>query len=198
MRSPIVRPRPPSTSPSPPNRAGSRWPSAIMVLAFPPPSTVRFLNPSIASRLGRRPHSGAPASVWRSAKALLRLRVGRLESTRPIGGAPGSGFACRRAPPRSATMDDSAITIAVIDDEFAMRRLLQTSLEGRGYRVVTAASGTEGLHVIATTLPTLILLDLGLPDLDGLQVITQLRAWTTIPIVILSARHEELQKVAAL
>jgi two-component system KDP operon response regulator KdpE len=95
-------------------------------------------------------------------------------------------------------MDDAAITIAVIDDEFAMRRLLQTSLEGRGYRIVTATSGAEGLQLIAATLPTLILLDLGLPDLDGLQVIAQLRSWTTIPIVILSARHEEIQKVAAL
>ncbi len=95
-------------------------------------------------------------------------------------------------------MADPAVTIAVIDDEFAMRRLLQTSLEGRGYRILTAVTGAAGLELIAATLPTLIILDLGLPDLDGLEVIRQLRTWTTIPIVILSARHEDLQKVAAL
>jgi two-component system, OmpR family, KDP operon response regulator KdpE len=95
-------------------------------------------------------------------------------------------------------METSPPTILIIDDEYPVRRLLQTSLEARHYRVVTAATGEEGLTATAMHRPQLVLLDLGLPDLDGALVIGRLREWTNTPILILSARHEEQQKVAAL
>jgi two-component system, OmpR family, KDP operon response regulator KdpE len=95
-------------------------------------------------------------------------------------------------------MSENPATVLIIDDEFPVRRLLQTSLEGRGYRVVTAATGREGIAAAAEQQPQLILLDLGLPDLDGAAVIGRVREWSATPILILSARHEEQQKVAAL
>jgi two-component system, OmpR family, KDP operon response regulator KdpE len=95
-------------------------------------------------------------------------------------------------------MPNPSARIVIIEDDYAVRRLLQTSLEGRGYRVATAATGQHGLTTVATEAPQVILLDLGLPDMDGVTVITQLRTWATTPIVVLSARHEEQQKVAAL
>jgi two-component system KDP operon response regulator KdpE len=95
-------------------------------------------------------------------------------------------------------MSENPATVLIIDDEFPVRRLLQTSLEGRGYRVVTAATGREGIAAAADQRPQLILLDLGLPDLDGAAVIGRVREWSATPILILSARHEEQQKVAAL
>jgi len=95
-------------------------------------------------------------------------------------------------------MPNPSPRIVIIEDDYAVRRLLQTSLEGRGYRVTTAATGQTGLTTAAAETPQVILLDLGLPDMDGVTVITQIRAWATIPIVVLSARHEEQQKVAAL
>jgi two-component system, OmpR family, KDP operon response regulator KdpE len=95
-------------------------------------------------------------------------------------------------------MADAQPRIVIIEDDYAVRRLLQTSLEGRGYHVATAATGQTGLTTAATVDPQVILLDLGLPDLDGVMVITRLREWAATPIVVLSARHEEQQKVAAL
>lgn len=95
-------------------------------------------------------------------------------------------------------MPESTSTIMIIDDEFSVRRLLQTSLEARGYHVVTAATGQEGLNAIVQVRPHVILLDLGLPDMDGVTVIARVRTWAALPIVVLSAHHEEQQKVAAL
>lgn len=95
-------------------------------------------------------------------------------------------------------MKQPAISVLVIDDELAIRRLLQTSLEARGYRVHTVATGEDGVVAVADRHPDIIILDLGLPKMDGLTVIEQLREWTQTPIVILSARDEEVQKIAAL
>ena len=86
----------------------------------------------------------------------------------------------------------------VIDDEAQMRRLLRVSLEGAGYRVFDAETGERGLLEAASRKPDVIILDLGLPDLDGLEVIKRLREWSTTPIVILSVRESEAEKVAAL
>lgn len=88
--------------------------------------------------------------------------------------------------------------ILIIEDELALRRFLVPTLEGQGYRVGVAGTGAEGLGQARTHNPDLILLDLGLPDLDGLEVLRQLRAWSRKPILILSARHQEEAKVAAL
>src|SRR5271154_3135555 len=86
----------------------------------------------------------------------------------------------------------------VIDDEAQMRRLLRVSLEGEGYRVFDAETGQQGLLEAANRKPDVIVLDLGLPDLDGLEVIKRLREWTSTPIVILSVRDSQEEKVSAL
>ena len=86
----------------------------------------------------------------------------------------------------------------VVDDEAQMRRLLRVSLEGEGYRVFDAKTGEQGVLEAASRKPDVIILDLGLPDLDGLEVIKRLREWSTTPIVILSVRESEAEKVAAL
>jgi len=90
------------------------------------------------------------------------------------------------------------VHVLVIDDEAAIRRFLRAALMSQGYQVTEAASGSEGLTQASTRTPDLILLDLGLPDLDGLAVTQRLRAWTETPIVVLSARGQEADKIAAL
>ena len=89
-------------------------------------------------------------------------------------------------------------TVLVIEDETPIRRFLRPSLEAEGYRLIEAASGKEGLLQASQHSPDAIVLDLGLPDMDGLAVIRQLRDWTTVPIIILSARGEERDKIAGL
>jgi two-component system KDP operon response regulator KdpE len=95
-------------------------------------------------------------------------------------------------------MASPAPTIIVIEDETSMRRLLKTILTAQGYLVIEAEAGRRGLIEAGTRKPDLVILDLGLPDMDGAQVIKQLREWSQIPIVVLSARDQEQQKVAAL
>jgi two-component system KDP operon response regulator KdpE len=95
-------------------------------------------------------------------------------------------------------MSESKPVALVIDDEAQMRRLLRLSLEGEGYRVFDAETGAGGLLEAIHRKPDVIILDLGLPDLDGLEVIKRLREWTSTPIVILSVRESEAEKVAAL
>jgi two-component system KDP operon response regulator KdpE len=86
----------------------------------------------------------------------------------------------------------------VIDDEPQIRRLLRVTLEANGYRVFDAASGQDGLIQAAQRKADVILLDLGLPDLDGATVLKRIREWSRVPIIILSVRDQEEEKVAAL
>jgi two-component system KDP operon response regulator KdpE len=95
-------------------------------------------------------------------------------------------------------MSQPAPVILVIDDEAAMRRFLRASLAVSGYQLIEAASGEEGLSQAAAHNPDLILLDLGLPDLDGLIVTQRLREWSKAPIIVLSARGQERDKIEAL
>lgn len=95
-------------------------------------------------------------------------------------------------------MASPAPTIIVIEDEVPMRRLLKTILTAQGYLVIEAEAGRRGLVEAGTRKPDLVILDLGLPDMDGAQVIKCLREWSQIPIVVLSARDQESQKVKAL
>jgi two-component system KDP operon response regulator KdpE len=88
--------------------------------------------------------------------------------------------------------------VLVVEDELAIRRFLRPSLASQGYRVLETATGEEGLLQAAQRQPDLVILDLGLPDLDGLEVIRRLREWTARPIIVLSARGAEPDKVAAL
>jgi len=88
--------------------------------------------------------------------------------------------------------------VLVVEDEPQMRRFLRPALEGQGYRVVEAASASDGLAQASSFNPDLILLDLALPDGDGVDVTRRIREWSAVPIVVISARGQESDKVAAL
>ncbi len=98
----------------------------------------------------------------------------------------------------STTQTKPTSVALVIDDEPQIRRLLRITLEGNGYRVVDAATGEEGILQAAQSRPDVILLDLGLPDVDGLTVLKRLREWTKVPVLILSVRDSEDDKIKAL
>lgn len=88
--------------------------------------------------------------------------------------------------------------ILVIEDSLSIRRFMKTSLLNQGYHYIEASDGQDGLKLAQENKPDVILLDLGLPDMDGLEVIRHLRSWTSIPIIILSARDQEQDKIKAL
>ena len=94
------------------------------------------------------------------------------------------------------TIEKAAVLL--IEDEPQMRRFLKITLQGHGYRFVEAQSGQEGLTEAATRNPDIVLLDLGLPDIDGLEVTRQIREWSMVPIIVLSARDQEDDKILAL
>ncbi len=89
-------------------------------------------------------------------------------------------------------------TILIIDDEVQIRRLLEISLASNGYKTIFAANGKEGLTAAATLHPSVIILDLGLPDIDGLELLVKLREWFTRPIIILTVRNSEDDIIYAL
>jgi len=88
--------------------------------------------------------------------------------------------------------------VLVIDDEPQIRRLLRVTLEANGYKVFEAATGSDGVVQAAQCRADIVLLDLGLPDLDGVEVLKRLREWSRVPVIILSVRDREDDKVAAL
>jgi two-component system KDP operon response regulator KdpE len=95
-------------------------------------------------------------------------------------------------------MTDSAAVVVLVEDEKQIRRFVRTALESEGCRVFEAQSGRQGLTEAATRKPDLIILDLGLPDLDGVDFIRDLRGWSSLPVIVLSARTDETDKIAAL
>lgn len=94
-------------------------------------------------------------------------------------------------------MNDKPLVL-IVDDEPQIRRLLTVTLEANGYRVLSAVSGQEGLVLAAQHKPALIILDIGLPDLSGQEVLRRLREWSAVPVIVLSVRDDEKGKVAAL
>jgi two-component system KDP operon response regulator KdpE len=98
----------------------------------------------------------------------------------------------------TTTESRPAIAVLVIDDEPQMRRLLRVTLEAHGYAVTDAANGNDGIVQAAQARPEIIVLDLGLPDLDGVTVLKRIREWSRVPIIILSVRDRDGDKVAAL
>lgn len=94
-------------------------------------------------------------------------------------------------------MNDPSLRILVVDDERAIRRFLKVSL-GSQHTVFEAANGEEALQVVTIERPDLVILDLGLPDMDGAEVTRRLREWTQIPIIVISVREREDDKIAAL
>jgi two-component system KDP operon response regulator KdpE len=97
-----------------------------------------------------------------------------------------------------AAVEAKGARVLIIDDEGPIRKMLKVALSAHGYETAEAASGQDGLNEAAVYHPDIIVLDLGLPDLDGLEVLRQLREWVKVPIIILSARELEKDKVIAL
>jgi len=95
-------------------------------------------------------------------------------------------------------MADNAPVVLVIEDERPLQKFLRVTLESQNYAVVEAARGEEGLRHAAMSRPDLVILDLGLPDIDGLEVTRRLREWSAVPIIVVSARGKEQDKVVAL
>jgi two-component system KDP operon response regulator KdpE len=95
-------------------------------------------------------------------------------------------------------MADATATILVIEDDPPLRKLLRTTLGSDGYAVIEATTGESGVRHAAYDRPDLIVLDLGLPDIDGVEVTQRVREWSAVPIIVVSARGREQDKVAAL
>lgn len=98
----------------------------------------------------------------------------------------------------TAAASGGGSVVLIIEDDAPIRRFLRVTLGNHGYRLFEATTGEAGLLEAATRQPDIVILDLGLPDIDGLNVIRRLREWTALPIVILSARGQERDKIAAL
>jgi two-component system, OmpR family, KDP operon response regulator KdpE len=96
------------------------------------------------------------------------------------------------------TMTDNKPTILVIEDDPPLRRFLRITLQTQDYRIIEAANGESGMRHAATDQPDLVILDLSLPDIDGVDVTRRLREWSAIPIIVVSARGKEQDKVVAL
>ena len=90
------------------------------------------------------------------------------------------------------------LSILLVEDEKNICDFISTSLSAQDYRISTAHTGKEALPIITSQCPDLILLDLGLPDMDGIEIIRQVRTWSSVPIIVLSARTQEQEKVRAL
>jgi two-component system KDP operon response regulator KdpE len=88
--------------------------------------------------------------------------------------------------------------VVLIEDEPPIRRFLRATLTGQGYRLFEATTAADGLVEVASRQPDVVIVDLGLPDLDGLEVIRRLREWSAVPVIVLSARGQERDKVTAL
>jgi two-component system KDP operon response regulator KdpE len=95
-------------------------------------------------------------------------------------------------------MTHSAHLILIVEDEPQIRRLLRNTLDAKGYRVIEAETGERGNLEAANHKPDLVIVDLGLPDIDGVEVVKRIRGWSAMPILVLSARSAEADKIAAL
>lgn len=95
-------------------------------------------------------------------------------------------------------MSEAKAQVLLVEDEAPMRRFIRLALAAHGYRIIEAETGRDGLQQAAAHMPDIVLLDLGLPDIDGLDFTRSLREWSLIPILVLSARGHESQKVEAL
>ena len=92
----------------------------------------------------------------------------------------------------------SMTNILIIDDENQIRKFLDIALRAQGYKTLLAENGQKGLELLALQGADLVILDLGLPDLDGFEVLSELRAWSNVPVIVLSVRSDELEKVKLL
>src|SRR5256885_13213585 len=88
--------------------------------------------------------------------------------------------------------------VVLIEDEPQIRRFLRATLTGQGYRLFEAGTGADGVMEVGARQPDVVIVDLGLPDMDGLEVIRRIREWSAVPVIVLSARGQERDKVTAL
>jgi two-component system, OmpR family, KDP operon response regulator KdpE len=95
-------------------------------------------------------------------------------------------------------MTKSGLRVLVVDDELAIQRFLRVALNGQGFVVNEVGNGQDALQALTQGRPDLVILDLGLPDMDGVEVTRRLREWSQVPVIILSVRDQELDKIAAL
>src|SRR5512145_2335805 len=140
----------------------------------------------------------APAWAWRSAGASCGRTAGASGPRTCQGAAWRSSSRCRwgRRRCRSPPMPEPVVVL--IEDEPQIRRFLRATLGGQGYRLFEATTGADGLVEVASRQPDVVSVDLGLPDMDGLEVIRRLREWSAVPVIVLSARGQESDKVKAL
>ena len=101
-------------------------------------------------------------------------------------------------PPPNSAKAEAGVKVLVCDDDASLLRALTISLTARGYEVIVARSGEVGLDLAAHRHPDVVLLDLGLPGIDGVEVVRGIRGWSQVPIIVLSARHQSVSKVEAL
>src|SRR5574340_1050752 len=95
-------------------------------------------------------------------------------------------------------MTETRELILLIEDETQMRRFLRVTLQAHGYHLMESATGEDGLVQVATRNPDVVLLDLGLPDIDGLEITKRIREWSRVPVIVISAREQEEDKIRAL
>ncbi|MBC8145659.1 MAG: response regulator [bacterium] len=95
-------------------------------------------------------------------------------------------------------MSEKPIRVLIVDDEPQIRRFLRQTLSSHGYTMIEAESGKQALQLISSERPDLVILDLGLPDIDGMDLLRRLREWASIPVIVLSVRANENEKIAAL
>jgi two-component system, OmpR family, KDP operon response regulator KdpE len=95
-------------------------------------------------------------------------------------------------------MSDNPPLVLVVDDEVQMRRLLRITLEANGFRITDCATGRDAIAFAATERPDVVILDLGLPDMDGLDVLRRIREWSSVPVIVLTVRDDESEKISLL
>ncbi|MGA9398458.1 MAG: response regulator, partial [Anaerolineaceae bacterium] len=95
-------------------------------------------------------------------------------------------------------MIKSGLRVLIVDDELSIQRFLRVALNGQGFVVSEVGTGQDALQALTMERPDLVILDLGLPDMDGVEVTRRLREWSQVPVIILSVRDLELDKIAAL
>ena len=157
-------------------------------------------------RVGRDPSVGGVGLGLAICRAIVAAHGGRIWAENREGGGAAFHFSLPRveAPRGDPGGRGHAMTpgleplVLLVEDEPQMRRFLRAALTGHGYKLIEAETGAAGLTEAATRNPEVILLDLGLPDVDGLEVTRRLREWAQTPIIVISARGQEKDKVAAL
>src|SRR6185295_19696629 len=143
-------------------------------------------------------HPGRPRRADLGAESRRRGRFVSLRAAH-LGAASGVALASARARARGARhVSDPVPILLLIEDEAQMRRFLRASLTHAGYQLIETETAEQGLMQAAAQNPDLVLLDLGLPDLDGLVVTERLRQWAKMPIIVISARGQEHDKIKAL